>query len=209
MIKVQNGIASREPVPEFLRNLSSESLMDLSWTDPSLGVKESAWWPEVQINTPIPAGKKRGKEILVVDSENKIVQVKYEFVPLTEEDKAVSNQFTKTQISNKRWEKEVAGIFINGMEIQTDDRSKTLFNGAALRASIDPKHTRQWKLSDTKWVTLDAQILIQIAVIIDNYVQACFDREQLLSSYVDNGNYSENMLEEGWPTREYRTGETK
>lgn len=209
MIKVKDGAASRESLPEFLSNVSPESLKDLSWTDPALGVSTSAWWPEVQINTPVPVGKKRGKEILTVDKENKIVQVRYEFVPLSEQDTFINNQEAKARISSKRWEQETSGISINGMEIQTDDRSKTLFNGAALRASIEPNHTRQWKLSETKWVTLDAQILIQIAIIIDNYVQACFDREQLLSSYVETGDYSENMLEEGWPTREYQTGDKK
>lgn len=46
MIKVQNHTATREPIPEFLRGLAPESLLDLSWTDPQLGVNDAAWWPE-------------------------------------------------------------------------------------------------------------------------------------------------------------------
>src|SRR5574337_10243 len=46
MIKVKNNIATREPLPSFLQGLAPESLADLSWTDPQLGVQDSAWWPE-------------------------------------------------------------------------------------------------------------------------------------------------------------------
>src|SRR5574337_86795 len=46
MIKVQNNIATREPLPSFLQGLASESLADLSWTDPQLGVQDCAWLPE-------------------------------------------------------------------------------------------------------------------------------------------------------------------
>lgn len=45
MIKVKNGIASREPVPSFL-SADAAGLLDLSWTDPALGLRTSAWWPE-------------------------------------------------------------------------------------------------------------------------------------------------------------------
>lgn len=47
MIKVQNNIATREALPEFLQGLQNESLADLSWTDPALGVSDCKWLPEV------------------------------------------------------------------------------------------------------------------------------------------------------------------
>ncbi|MGH8417344.1 MAG: hypothetical protein ACRER8_08690 [Pseudomonas sp.] len=46
MVKVENGKASRDALPDFLKGLGMESLLELSWTDPSLGVQDSAWWPE-------------------------------------------------------------------------------------------------------------------------------------------------------------------
>jgi len=46
MIKIQNQTATREPIPNFLIGLAPESLADLSWTDPALGVSDCAWWPE-------------------------------------------------------------------------------------------------------------------------------------------------------------------
>lgn len=36
---------SLTPVPEFLRGLQPQDLQNLTWTDPSLGVQDLAWWP--------------------------------------------------------------------------------------------------------------------------------------------------------------------
>lgn len=45
MIKVKNGIVINDPMPHFLFGLEAESLIDLSWTDPDLGVNDCGWWP--------------------------------------------------------------------------------------------------------------------------------------------------------------------
>jgi hypothetical protein len=76
MIKVQNNIALREPLPSFLQGLSSESLQDLSWTDPQLGVQDAAWLPEDD-QTP-PLGENQvldGTETLTHDAQAKTVIV--------------------------------------------------------------------------------------------------------------------------------------
>lgn len=46
MIKIQNNIPTREAIPAFLQGLAPESLVDLSWTDPALGVSDCKWLPE-------------------------------------------------------------------------------------------------------------------------------------------------------------------
>ncbi|MHB0844768.1 DUF4376 domain-containing protein [Stutzerimonas nitrititolerans] len=102
-------------------------------------------------------------------------------------------------IAARRWQAEVSGIEIAGMRIETDDRTKTLLNGAALRATIDPQHSRRWKLADGTWVTLDSETLISAAKAVDSYVQACFDREEELVEALADGTFTEAMLEEGWP----------
>lgn len=58
MIKVKDGVATREPLPDFLYGLLPESLADLSWTDPALGVQDLAWWPEENTEGPLGADKK-------------------------------------------------------------------------------------------------------------------------------------------------------
>lgn len=102
-------------------------------------------------------------------------------------------------IAARRWQAEVSGIEIAGMRIETDDRTKTLLNGAALRATIDPQHSRRWKLADGTWVTLDSETLISAAKAVDSHVQACFDREEELVDALAGGTFTEAMLEEGWP----------
>ena len=56
MIKVnlKTKIATPEPIPDFLKGLKSETLMDLSWTDVSLGVSDCAWWPETIVDNHDP-----------------------------------------------------------------------------------------------------------------------------------------------------------
>lgn len=76
MIKVQNGIATREEIPYFLVGLQSESLADLSWTDPALGVADCVWWIEERGDDPvIYAPYRYGAEILTPDAARQVVVV--------------------------------------------------------------------------------------------------------------------------------------
>lgn len=85
MIKVQNNIAVREPIPKFLTGLDTQSLSDLSWTDPALGVSGFGWWPEyVQIPAIDDAIEKYGDEILTADQKSKTVIVNREVIQLTQ-----------------------------------------------------------------------------------------------------------------------------
>ena len=77
MIKVENGVATREPVPEFLVGVSEEALVDLSWTDPALGVSEAGWWPEDDQSPELQIDQHYGEETLPVDAENQqVISVK-------------------------------------------------------------------------------------------------------------------------------------
>lgn len=75
MIKVENGIATRDPIPAFLRGLRPESLADLSWTDPALGVSNAAWWPEVDQSPVLNQYQEYGEETLTPDPDSKTVIV--------------------------------------------------------------------------------------------------------------------------------------
>lgn len=76
MIKVQNNIATREPLPSFLHGLSPESLADLSWTDPALGVNECAWLPERDDTPELGVDQAYdGSEVLTVDADAGVVSM--------------------------------------------------------------------------------------------------------------------------------------
>lgn len=105
---------------------------------------------------------------------------------------------TAASIAARRYEAEVGGITLNGMHINTDDRSKLLINGAALDATLDPAYVMQWKAGDG-FVQLPGAQVIDIARAVRAHVQACFDREAELLAALADGTLTGDMLAQGWP----------
>ena len=101
-------------------------------------------------------------------------------------------------IAEQRYAHEVSGIDVEGMRVDTDDRSKLLINGAALEAMIDPAYVMQWK-TPAGFVELDAAQVQGVARAVRAHVQACFGREAELLAAVADGAISDQMLQEGWP----------
>lgn len=101
-------------------------------------------------------------------------------------------------IAARRYVAETSGTVIAGMPIDTDDRSKTLINGAALRAYRSTDYVLRWKTSDG-FVDLPAAQVLAIADAVSEHVQLCFDREDVLLGAVADGSITAEMLEEGWP----------
>ncbi len=101
-------------------------------------------------------------------------------------------------IASTRYNHEVAGIVVEGVQIDTDRASQSLITGAALSAILDDKYVCTWKAS-TGAVQLNAAQLISVATAVRTHVQACFDREcELLAAVADN-TYVDAMLADGWP----------
>jgi hypothetical protein len=84
MIKVQNNTAARESIPAFLQGLAPESLADLSWTDPALGVSDAAWWPEEDASPALQQYERYGDEALTVGEG--VVIVTRAVVPFTQDE---------------------------------------------------------------------------------------------------------------------------
>lgn len=102
MIKVQNGIATREPMPDFLQGLALESLADLSWTDASLGVQDCAWWPEEDQIQPLGQNEKYGDEVLTIDAGRKTVVVTRQVVQMMAEEIAIRDEQIAVQKQERR-----------------------------------------------------------------------------------------------------------
>ncbi len=88
--------------------------------------------------------------------------------------------------AQKRWEKEVGGIEVNGLTVATDDRSKTMISGARVAAMADPAFTTSWKGSDGSFVPLDAAAVIAISDAVLAHVSACFALEAQVLADIDN-----------------------
>ena len=101
-------------------------------------------------------------------------------------------------IAARRYVAEVAGTIVGGMPIDTDDRSKLLINGAALRANRSSDYVLRWKTSGG-FVDLTSDQVLAVADAVSEHVQACFDREDVLLGAVTDGSITAGMLAEGWP----------
>lgn len=101
MIKIKNNMPTREVLPEFLQGLAHDSLIDLSWTDASLGVQDCAWWPEEDRTEPLGQDEKYGQEVLTLDADRKVVIVTLQVLQMTAEEIAARD----TQIAAKKQER--------------------------------------------------------------------------------------------------------
>ena len=101
-------------------------------------------------------------------------------------------------IAARRWLAETSGTTFGGMPIDTDDRSKLMINGAALRADRSADYVLRWKTSQG-FVDLTAAQVLAVADAVSEHVQLCFDREDALLLAVADGSITAEMLEEGWP----------
>lgn len=202
MIKVENGIAIREPIPAFLQGLLPESLADLSWTDPSLGVQDAAWWPEEDVSGELGTNKKWGAEVLTLDNERQVVLVTRKQVAMTAAEKAARDSAIAAEwagrIAARRFQAETGGVTVQGIPVNTERDSQSLLTGAAFAASLDPGYHIKWKAA-TGFVDLSAQQIIGVASAVRAFVQSCFDRESELLGAVADGSITAQMLEEGWP----------
>lgn len=103
-------------------------------------------------------------------------------------------------IAGRRFIAEVAGTYAGGLPVFTDRTTQNKLTGAALRASRDPTYTVDWKCQTGSFITLDAQRIMAVADAVGDYVQACYSREAALLAAVADGSFTDDMLEEGWPT---------
>lgn len=88
------------------------------------------------------------------------------------------------QLAALRFEKETAGIEVNGMSIKTDRESQALINGAYVSTIINTDFTVDWKCGNG-WITLDATQIAGIATLVAQHVQSCFTREKELTEDIE------------------------
>ena len=105
---------------------------------------------------------------------------------------------TAGQIATRRWQAEVAGITVSGMQVDTGRDSQALITGAAVSAMLDPTYSVRWKTA-AGFVVLNAEQIIGLASTVRAHVQACFDREVELLAELEARVLTEGMLEQGWP----------
>ena len=203
MIKIQDGICTRQSIPAFLRGLRAESLFELSWTAPALGVSDCAWWPEIDESAELCEHEKYGDEILTIDTERNVVIVTHEIIAWTQEEIDEDHECClcgrKAELAAFRYEKEISGITINGTTILTDRESQATISCAYNSCQINPDMTINFKCSNG-WITAESSEIEFIAYTVSNYVQKCFSREKELSDALEED--IDTDITTGWPNNE-------
>jgi hypothetical protein len=112
----------------------------------------------------------------------------------------------------RKWQAKDAGIAINGIAIDTDDKGQATINGAVTNCLIDPDFTAQWKTAATNpdgtavWVTISKAEIFVLAGALTAHTEACFAVEAAkqveiaaLASAEDIENWLATALDLGWP----------
>lgn len=127
---------------------------------------------------PIPEGKRStGRTVQRVNGDVK-------FVHALEDIPAPTKQELLAYAAAKRWEKEVSGITVSGVQVMTDERSQGLINGAYNMAKENSELTVEFKAT-SGWLTLDAATVIGIGQAVGAHVQACFATEKDVAASID------------------------
>jgi len=152
MIKVKDGVASREPLPEALRDNALESLLDLSWTWEGLGLQDAAWWPEENTEGELASGKKWGAEVLTIDATRKVVKVARKQVNMTtaEISQAVESIRPMRIAENNQAYEAAIGLMTQdypAAEITTWERQRAEVVAWAADSTVE-----------TPWITIAAQV---------------------------------------------------
>lgn len=107
---------------------------------------------------------------------------------------------TAERIADRRYKAQISGTQFAGMMIDTSADSQNLITGATLAAVIDKDYVCRWKLADGTRVELTAPQIIAIAQAVRDHVQHCYDREDELLTALADGTFTEDMLDQGWPS---------
>lgn len=103
-------------------------------------------------------------------------------ITITAEPKSVEDvlKAKREDLASLRYQKETAGIDVNGIVVKTDRQSQAMITGASLAAklAIDEEEPFEIKwLSESGPVILNAQEVIGLAQAVRAHVQACFDNQ--------------------------------
>ena len=107
-----------------------------------------------------------------------------------------------SELAAYRYQKETAGITLNGIAIETNRESQALINGAWSFSQLNPAVLIDWK-AESGWIQIDAATIAAIAGAVATHVQACFSTERIHAEAIAALETSEAVaaydLTTGWP----------
>ena len=117
-----------------------------------------------------------------------------------------AKEIVKEKYASLRWKAESKGIVYKGIEIGTDDRTKTTILLKKQLLSETPDTTFSWKYNGAIY-QFTFEDVTKISNAIDNYTQQCFEVEAELIGKLDlvkkPSDLTKFNLELNWPTNIY------
>jgi len=86
-----------------------------------------------------------------------------------------------------RYSKEIGGITVDGMTIDTSRTSQAQIQGAYSIAQANSSATFQWKTGAGQFTTLTAAQIISMAQAVAAFVQSCYAQEASVVSQINSG----------------------
>ena len=93
----------------------------------------------------------------------------------------------------KRKEAESCGIEYKNVKIASDRESQLLISSAVVTTLVDPEYVFNWKSWDGTAIQLNADDIKEVAKIIRDHVQKCFDHEIELIKEVEKCTTEEEL----------------
>ncbi len=103
----------------------------------------------------------------------------------------------KYALAAARYAKEVGGITISNVPIQTDRESRANLMGARILAKEDSNYSLTWKI-EGGFVTLNAAQIIAIADAVAVHVKRCFEAEAEVYADIENVDDVESAFEDAY-----------
>ena len=134
----------------------------------------------IQMYAPVPYWLEQEAEVAVV-AEGATGTIGAAVVQTLESAKA--NKLA--QIAQWRYEREVAGVVLDGALISTDRESQAKLSAAYSSLKDGLLSSINWKTQSGSFVVLDAQSIGAVAGAVAQHVQSCFDAEMALVAQVN------------------------
>ena len=115
---------------------------------------------------------------------------------------------SKARVTALRYEKEVAGITVNGTPIDTERDAQAKLTSAKVYLDANPDLTINWKGADGVWRTLDKAAISAVSNAVAEYVQALYTAESSHHATIDScsalSELSAHDIDAGWPSSSSR-----
>jgi Domain of unknown function (DUF4376) len=111
----------------------------------------------------------------------------------------------KSRVAAYRYDREIAGLSLNGIEILTDRQSQSKVAEAYILLKHGLITSIDWK-SASGWIVLDLAFMEGIATVVGTYIQQCFSAEKEHGVLIDSLTLEEAPtydIASGWPTTEF------